>query len=429
MKKIKNGLIIIAILLFLFQFLASSAIATDGEITVDFYYNSACGTCVVKKEKVIDKTIETYVEENRIFFQIKDFSNNDTYYDEYREYSTEYDIIYPFIIVKNETNMSIIKSESIQAHNTEVINESIQYISEILDAYIAGIKPNDTYNEDLIVIDTPFGIIEINISGLSLPILTIVLGGLDSFNPCAFFILIFLLNLLLYAQSRRRMILIGGVFIFFSGLLYIIFMFVLFNAFLLTKEHVGIITIIAGAIALTLGVVNIKDFFFFKKGASLSIPEDKKPGLYKQMRDLVKNPQLTTAIIGTIILAATVNFYELLCTLGLPLVFTQKLALYDLSTIEYYLYIFFYNVVYVIPLIIIVLIFVFTLGRRKLTEWHGQIMKLVTGIMLTSFGVLFIVDYQLLENIVTPILLLFFSLTATAIISYIWKKKFLQKNK
>ena len=171
----------------------------------------------------------------------------------------------------------------------------------------------------------------------------------------------------------------------------------------------------------TMGVFNIKDFFFFKKGASLSIPDEKKPGLYRQMRNLVKNPRVTAAIIGTIVLAGTVNFYELLCTLGLPLIFTQKLSTYPLSSAEYYSYIFFYNIVYVIPLIIIVLIFVVTLGKRKLTERHGQIMKLVTGIMLTSFGVLFLFNYKILEHIITPIVLLVFSLVAAALISQIWK--------
>jgi hypothetical protein len=144
------------------------------------------------------------------------------------------------------------------------------------------------------------------------------------------------------------------------------------------------------------------------------------------MRDLVKNPRITASIIGTIILAATINFYELLCTLGLPWVFTTRLE--DLlnsnqvTISDVTAYIIFYNIVYVIPLIIIVLLFVVTLGKRKLSEWHGQIMKLETGIMLTSFGLIFLFNYKLLENILTPILLLIFSLTATFIISTIWKK-------
>ena len=133
-------------------------------------------------------------------------------------------------------------------------------------------------------------------------------------------------------------------------------MFVLFNVFFLTRESVTVITIIAGIIALSLGVLDIKDFFFFKKGVSISIPDEKKPDIYKKMRDLVKNPRLAAVVFGTVVLAGTVNFYELLCTLGLPLVFTQKLSTYNLSGFEYYTYIVFYNVVYVIPLIVIVLI-------------------------------------------------------------------------
>ena len=70
-----------------------------------------------------------------------------------------------------------------------------------------------------------------------------------------------------------------------------------------------------------------------------------------------------------------------------------------------------------------------TLGKRKLTEWHGQVMKLVTGIMLASFGILFLTNYKLLENVVTPILLLVSSLVATAIISIVWKKYFVKKRK
>ena len=171
-----------------------------------------------------------------------------------------------------------------------------------------------------------------------------------------------------------------------------------------------------------MGILNIKDFFFFKKGASVSIPDKKKPELFEKMRNLVKTPQVATAIIGTIVLAATVNFYELLCSLGLPLVYVNRLTSYNLPASEYYMYILFYNIIYVIPLIIILLIFIITLGHRKISEWHGRILKLFSGIMLGSFGALFLIDYSILENIATPILLLFFALIITIIISQIWKK-------
>ena len=86
------------------------------------------------------------------------------------------------------------------------------------------------------------------------------------------------------------------------------------------------------------------------------------------------------------------------------------------------MYILFYNIIYVIPLIIILLIFIVTLGHRKLSEWHGRMLKLFSGIMLGSFGALFLIDYTILENIATPILLLLFALAATMMISYMWEK-------
>lgn len=410
----KKQTLIILLIAVLFVGTMQTVIAENQQVKLQFYYSSNCGDCM----NVLDIIEKNYVDNtskygNNLTVEIKDIVINETYFQEY----SAYDEPYPFVIISN-------MNETRESEPILEFEITVSYVNEVIDAFLAG-NHSPPSNKDDDIIHTPFG--DINISGLSLPFLTIVLGGLDSFNPCAFFILIFLLNLLIFARSRKRMLLIGGVFIFFSGLLYMLFMFILFETFILSKAYVTIITAIAGILALSLGIINIKDFFFFKKGASLSIPDEKKPKLYKQMRNLVKNPKLTATLIGTIVLAGTVNFYELLCTLGLPLVYTRQLASYNLSSAAYYSYILFYNIVYVIPLIIIVLVFVITLGKRKLTEWHGQVMKLETGIMLTIFGLLFLVNYQLLENIITPIALLFSSLGLTALISFIWKKTVLNK--
>ncbi len=105
---------------------------------------------------------------------------------------------------------------------------------------------------------------KVNTSSLSLPAFTIIIAGLDSFNPCAFFVLFFLLSLLIHAHSRSRMLLIGGVFIFCSGLVYFVFMAAWLNLFLLTGT-LPAITMAAGAIALMVAAINIKDFFFFEQ--------------------------------------------------------------------------------------------------------------------------------------------------------------------
>ena len=387
-------------IIFTLTILAQSAFAED-LVIVDYYYSSKCGTCRVFTEEVIDPIEMNFSGEiivNRI-----DIRANAKVWQEFVDFGFK---AYPAAVVNNETKIP----------KSNLTYDTLEYI---INLYLAEIESNISYNES--IIEIPF-IGNVNTSSLSLPVLTIVLGVLDSFNPCSFFILIFLLNLLIYLQSRRRMLFVGSIFIFFSGFFYFLFMFILVNSLLLTNQHINIISLLAGAFAIIIGIINIKDFFFFKKGISLSIPESKKPEIFKKMRNLVKTSYLPAIIGGTIFLAVTVNFYELLCTLGFPLIFTSRLAFYNLPEIQYFTYIFFYNVVYVIPLIVILLLFVVTLGRKKLTEWEGRKLKLLSGIMIFSFGLLFIINYTLLENFITPILLLGISILATLIISYIWKK-------
>ncbi len=398
MKKTNQKLIIVTAFLFLFLLLIQPAIAGD-DITIEYFYNSGCGSCK-KYTAIVDKIAQNYSQEVVVIKKDVKYKENSSEMNSYG-FTT-----YPCAVINKETKIP----------KTNLTYETLE---KCIEGYIAGVKPNETFNLNE-SIDIPF-FGRINISNLSLPAQTIILGALDSFNPCSFFVLLFLMNLLLYAGSRRKMFMIGAIFIFFSGFFYFIFMSALLNIFLLT-ESIFIITLVAGTIALCLGAINIKDFFFFKKGVSLSIPEDKKPKLYERVRALVKTSYLPTAIGGTIFLAASVNTYELLCTLGFPLVFARSLTLNHLSGLEYYTYIFFYNVVYVIPLIVIVLVFVFTLGKIKLSEWHGRILKLISGIMMASFGALFLIDFKILQNVLTPVLLLAFSLLATFVISHIWKK-------
>lgn len=404
MGKISRLLIIVAIFLFLLQFLVQPLLA-DELVVVEYFYNSKCGSCR-PYTNLMEEVELNYTGEAVVFywFDVRYEDNFSKYYD--------YNIgSYPSAVVNYEAKIPR-------------VNLTFDYVTEIIDSYLAGIKPNETIDVNQSFIDIPF-FGRINVTGFSLPILTIILGGLDSFNPCSIFILFILLSLLLQARSRRRMLLVGGIFVFFSGFIYFIFMSLLLNIFILT-ENIQVVTIIAGIVALILGGINIKDFFFFKKGPSLNIPEDKKPGLYKKMRDLVKTPYLTAVVGGTIFLAITVNTFELFCTLGFPFIFTKALTVHSLSGFEYYLYLFFYNVVYVIPLVIIVVLFAFTVGSYKLSEWSGRVLKLLPGIMMVSFGVIFLVNVELIQNIFVLILLLIGSVVSTFVISFIWKK-FIEK--
>jgi thiol-disulfide isomerase/thioredoxin len=237
----------------------------------------------------------------------------------------------------------------------------------------------------------------VDAKALSLPVLTVVLAGMDAFNPCAFFVLLFLLSLLVHAKSRARMAIVGGTFVLFSGIVYYVFMAAWLNVFLIAGE-LRVITVIAGLLALTIAALNIKDFFWYKEGPGLSIPESAKPGLFKRMRDIVNKGSIAAMLASTVLLAIVVNSYELLCTAGFPMVYTRALTLAQLETWQYYAWLAVYNVIYVIPLFVIVFVFVRTMGSRKLSESEGRILKLVSGFMMLGFGLLLLIAPQWLTN-------------------------------
>lgn len=253
---------------------------------------------------------------------------------------------------------------------------------------------------------------ELDAGQLSLPVLTFVLAGVDAFNPCAFFVLLFLLSLLVHAHSRARMLLIGGVFVLFSGLLYFLFMAAWLHLFLVL-EGIRAVTLIAGIVATALALFNIKDFFLAGHGPSLSIPEGAKPGLFARMRRLLSADRLPAMLTGTVVLALAANTYELLCSSGFPLVYTRALTLSDLSTPGYYLYLALYNLIYVLPLLAIVAAFTLTLGSRKLGEREGRVLKLLSGLMMLGLGAVLIAAPGLLDNGMTAVGLLLLAIALT----------------
>jgi hypothetical protein len=213
------------------------------------------------------------------------------------------------------------------------------------------------------------------------------------------------------------MALVGGVFVVISGVMYFAFMAAWLNVFLVTGQ-MRWVTTVAGAIAIMLAVFSIKDYFWPDSSGSLSIPDSAKPGLFARMRGLTTGDSLPTVLLGTIALAAVANSYELLCTAGFPLVFTRVLTLNELSTSTYYGYLVLYNIVYVIPLLAIVGVFVWTLGSRKLSETEGRFLKLMSGAMMLGLGLLLLLKPTLLENMFAAVGIMALALIIAALVSF-----------
>ncbi|MHB1374326.1 MAG: glutaredoxin family protein [Thauera sp.] len=222
-------------------------------------------------------------------------------------------------------------------------------------------------------------------SELGLPLFTLAIGLLDGFNPCAMWVLLFLLSLLVRLKDRRRMAAVAGTFVLASGAVYYAFMAAWLNVFL----FVGMtetLRIGLAALAMLIGLINVKDFFAFRRGLSLSIPESAKPGLYARARAILKADSLPASIAAVAVLAVVVNFVELLCTAGLPAVYTAVLTQHALSPLAHYGYLGLYILAYIADDALMVGTAVLALGSGKLDERGGRRLKLLSGAVMLVLG-------------------------------------------
>lgn len=237
---------------------------------------------------------------------------------------------------------------------------------------------------------------QLRVHDLGLPLFTVAIGLLDGFNPCAMWVLLFLLSLLVNLHDRRKLTLIAGTFVLVSGLIYFAFMAAWLNVFLLIGLSRGI-QIALGCLALFVGSVNVKDFFALRRGISLSIPESAKPGFYARVRRILQAERLAEAMVGIVVLAGLVNMIELLCTAGFPALYTQILAMQQLPMWEYYGYLVLYNLAYILDDSVMVATAVITLSRRKLQERAGRWLKLTGGSVMIGLGIMLLLRPQWLS--------------------------------
>jgi glutaredoxin len=233
---------------------------------------------------------------------------------------------------------------------------------------------------------------KLTLSEIGLPLFTLAMGLLDGFNPCSMWVLILMISLLAPMRNRWRMLAIVGTFVAVEGIAYFMFMAAWLNLFLwigLSK----ISEIIIALIALIAGAINLKDFWRFGWGVSLSIPNSAKTGIYARIRQVLNAQNLTGAIIGTIILAILVQVVEFMCTSGFPALYTRILTLQQLNGVSYYSYLLLYNVAYMFDDFVILGVGVVTLSQRRLQEKEGRWLKLISGLVMVSLGCYLLIQY------------------------------------
>lgn len=282
---------------------------------------------------------------------------------------------------KNTETTSLEKEESVGSDiNTNNLNNKEEIIPE------AGI--NTESREDEKIIKLPF-LGNTNIHKLSLPILAVLMGLLDGFNPCALWTLLFLISLLLGMNNRKRMWTLGVAFIVASASVYFIFM----SAWLNLVLFLGLIIWVRLAIALLAlfgGSYSIREFFVNKTDGCKVTGSEKRQKIFEKLKNIVKQNNLWVALGGIILLAFLVNLVELICSAGLPAVFTQVLAMNNLSTWGYYSYILIYILFFMIDDLFVFFIAMITLKMTGITTKYAKYSHLIGGILMVIIGVLLI---------------------------------------
>jgi glutaredoxin len=239
----------------------------------------------------------------------------------------------------------------------------------------------------------------INLADKSLFLSTLLISFVDGFNPCSIWVLSMLLAITLNARSRKKVLIIGFVFIFVTAFIYALFIGGLFTVFTFIG-YVEWIQVIVALVALVFAVINIKDYFWYKEGISFTISDKKKPGIYKGIRRIMNAEESVWGLVtATVVLAAGVSLVEFSCTAGFPMIWTNLLASQQVTGLAFLGLLLVYMLVYQLDELGIFLVAVFTLRKSKMEEKYGRILKLLGGMLMLSLAVVMLVDPSLMNNI------------------------------
>jgi len=239
----------------------------------------------------------------------------------------------------------------------------------------------------------------VDLTNLSLGVSTALIALVDGVNPCSLWALSMLLVITVHTGSRKKVFLIGLVFITVTALVYALFIAGLFSVLKLTGLIIWM-RVVVFIIAAILGVINIKDYFWFKEGVSLTIDDSHRKGITQRMRKLLDASQSTGSLIfATILLAGGVSLVEFSCTAGLPILWTNLLNAQGVTTLTFILLLLLYLVIYQADELIIFFAAVTTLKASRVEEKHGRILKLGGGILMLTLAVVMLVNPAWMNNL------------------------------
>lgn len=310
-----------------------------------------------------------------------------------------YQVAANFNLPKEQTGVPllIIGNQALTA--TQIPTELPRLVEKYLAAGGLDIPNLDARVKERHLLDVPF-VGQIDLDQHSLAFSTILIGLLDGFNPCSLWVISLLLALVVNTGSRVKTVLVGSTFLVVAAVVYAVLIVGLFSAFTFIGYALWIrvaVALIAGAMA----VINIKDYFWFKRGVSLTIADEHKPQIYRGIRGILAPNQSALALVGaTAAMAFGITIIEMPCTAGLPILWTKLIAANNVGTVMFASLLGLYMLMYVLDELLVFLSAVITLRATRLEEKQGRILKLVGGIVMLTLGIVLLVDPLLMDSIV-----------------------------
>lgn len=246
-------------------------------------------------------------------------------------------------------------------------------------------KKEDAPNTKLDIFNTT-----IDLKDMSLPVIAVIIGLVDGFNPCAMWVLIFLITMLFDYPSRKKMWILGCTFLFTSAFIYFLFMM----SFLKVAEFISgikILQILIALFALAFGIINVYRYFKTKDVGCDVVDKNKRRKIMTRIKKIVSNKSFVLALVGIIFLAISVNLIELLCSLGLPVMFTQILAYNNVTGIKNILYIILYILFFLIDDLIVFFVAMKTLKITAISNKYSKYSHLIGGLIMLIIGILMLV--------------------------------------
>lgn len=389
MKRFFIFLLLISFCLSIFSFVSpvqAEEIATTNENKVEyvFFHSETCPHCKDQIKFINTKLMKEYGDFIDLkMYEVSKSSENQQIFQQYIKFYNVQTSGVPVAFIDGEVVVGFA--------NNKTTGNKIMGIVENKLSERGLLEKEEKINNNSEYINIPF-LGEIDLEQFSLPVLTIIIGLLDGFNPCAMWVLLFLITLLLGMEDKKRMWLLGSIFIFSSALVYFIFM-AAWLQFLMFMGMVVAIRIIIGLVAVGVGGKSLKDFWKSRKTEGVVCEVSSKKNtqkIFAKIKDIVYKKSLWWSILGILLLGFSVNLVELACSAGFPAIFTQVLALNEMPIWKKYMYMVGYIFFYMLDDLLVFFIAMSTLKSKVFGTKYAKYTNLVGGLLILILGLLLI---------------------------------------